>query len=328
MSAAFPDGSPAVTDENTPMLAARAVPFALAALALISPPAHADIRGFNTAVQSGDYAAALAEADATWPTLNQGNAAVAAREFAWVAMLAGEPTRALSIFPFSGGAGRDALHARQDARRSPCVSTWAWPSPPPAPPPRAPPCSPRWRSRRCDVQPRPDLAPRSAGAPHRSLDSRRLAPGRSRRQSRYPLSRRSRRSAIGLPATEARRTQAVAGFDAHQIQRRLHRSRRRRHGNSTRSLPPRRPALFAYRPRQRTSRSPRRRFRLQRASVQPPTRTDRHNTVSGGRPAMVDLLFPVPGDPCPPALPYHHGKNAMLRPAFPSPLVSRISAAS
>ena len=77
------------------MFAVRAVPFALAALALISAPARADIRGFNTAVKSGDYAAALAEADATWPTLNQGNAAVAAREFAWVAMLAGEPMRAL-----------------------------------------------------------------------------------------------------------------------------------------------------------------------------------------------------------------------------------------
>ena len=44
------------------MFAARAVPFALAALALISAPAHADIRAFNAAVKSGDYAAALTAA--------------------------------------------------------------------------------------------------------------------------------------------------------------------------------------------------------------------------------------------------------------------------
>lgn len=63
-------------------------------------PAHADMRAFNAAVQAGDYRSALTEADATWATLDQTNAAVAAREFAWVAMLAGEPNRALAYTRF------------------------------------------------------------------------------------------------------------------------------------------------------------------------------------------------------------------------------------
>lgn len=76
---------------------------ALSTLALtvwVANPAHADIRAFNAAVQAGDYRAALTEADATWLTLDQTTAAVAAREFAWVAMLAGDPNRALAYTRF------------------------------------------------------------------------------------------------------------------------------------------------------------------------------------------------------------------------------------
>lgn len=76
---------------------------ALSTLALTvwaASPAHADIRAFNAAVQAGDYRAALTEADATWSTLDQASAAVAAREFAWVAMLAGDPNRALAYTRF------------------------------------------------------------------------------------------------------------------------------------------------------------------------------------------------------------------------------------
>jgi hypothetical protein len=70
---------------------------ALALLASTAGPAHADIRAFNAAVQSGDYLTAAAEADATWRTFDHTStdAAAIAREFAWVAMLAGDPSAAM-----------------------------------------------------------------------------------------------------------------------------------------------------------------------------------------------------------------------------------------
>ena len=70
---------------------------ALALLASMAAPTHADIRAFNAAVQSGDYRAAAAEADTTWATLDRTSAdtAAIAREFAWVSMLAGNPSSAL-----------------------------------------------------------------------------------------------------------------------------------------------------------------------------------------------------------------------------------------
>lgn len=70
---------------------------ALALLASMAGAAHADVRAFNAAVQSGDYRAAAAEADTTWATLDRTGAdtAAIAREFAWVSMLADDPTSAL-----------------------------------------------------------------------------------------------------------------------------------------------------------------------------------------------------------------------------------------
>ena len=70
---------------------------ALAVLAGMAAPAHADIRAFNAAVQSGDYRTAAAEAETTWQTLDRTGAdtAAIAREFAWVSMLAGDPSSAL-----------------------------------------------------------------------------------------------------------------------------------------------------------------------------------------------------------------------------------------
>lgn len=75
---------------------------ALALLASMAAVAHADIRTFNAAVQSGDYRTAAAEADATWPTLDRTSAdtAAIAREFAWIAMLAGDPSSALTYTRF------------------------------------------------------------------------------------------------------------------------------------------------------------------------------------------------------------------------------------
>jgi hypothetical protein len=95
--------------------------FACAALlAVIVGPASADIRAFNTAVQKGDYVAAVAAANETWPAISRANpdAASVAREFGWIAMLAGQPTTALTYAKFLVEQG--ASLARPDS--SPVVS--------------------------------------------------------------------------------------------------------------------------------------------------------------------------------------------------------------
>jgi len=70
---------------------------ALALLCTSAAPALADIRAFNAAVQAGDYRNAAAEAEVTWPTLDRTapDTAAIAREFAWISMLAGDPSAAL-----------------------------------------------------------------------------------------------------------------------------------------------------------------------------------------------------------------------------------------
>jgi hypothetical protein len=59
-------------------------------------PAFADIREFNAAVKSRDYRMASIVAAETWPQLDKSSPdiAVIAREFSWVAMLAGQPAAA------------------------------------------------------------------------------------------------------------------------------------------------------------------------------------------------------------------------------------------
>lgn len=92
---------------------------ALAALSLLTAPASADIRAFNAAVQAGDYRAAVAAANETWPSIqNTPDAAAIAREFGWVAMLAGQPNVALTYSRFLVEQG--ATLARPDT--SPAVS--------------------------------------------------------------------------------------------------------------------------------------------------------------------------------------------------------------
>lgn len=74
----------------------------VALFAAAATPASADIRAFNAAVQKGDYAAAVAAANETWPAINRASpdAASIAREFGWVAMLADEPATALTYAKF------------------------------------------------------------------------------------------------------------------------------------------------------------------------------------------------------------------------------------
>ncbi len=78
----------------------RRVTARLAALFLgglvLSAPAFADIREFNAAVTARDYRMASIVAAETWPQLDKSSPdiAVIAREFSWVAMLAGQPAAA------------------------------------------------------------------------------------------------------------------------------------------------------------------------------------------------------------------------------------------
>ncbi len=71
-------------------------------MALSASSASADIRVFNEAVRIGNYKAAATEAAATWPTVDRTapDAAATAREFAWIAMLAGQPESALVYAKF------------------------------------------------------------------------------------------------------------------------------------------------------------------------------------------------------------------------------------
>lgn len=80
------------------MLAMRTLALiSFAALAGAADRAHADIRSFNASVQAGDFRAAAADAQATWPAIDRAAPDVAqiAREFAWVSMLADDPSAAL-----------------------------------------------------------------------------------------------------------------------------------------------------------------------------------------------------------------------------------------
>lgn len=75
----------------------RALIASAAMFVCMAGPARADMQAFNAAMQTGDYRAALAEAAATWSSVDRAGpqAALVAREFAWVAMLADDPSSAL-----------------------------------------------------------------------------------------------------------------------------------------------------------------------------------------------------------------------------------------
>ncbi len=281
------------------MFAARAVPFALAALALISAPARADIRAFNAAVKSGDYAAALAEADATWPTLNQGNAALAAREFAWVAMLAGEPMRALPYSRFLVEQGATLSTPDRTPNVSRVLHAWAG---------FAAASSPATRANlltalqtRAASSSRDLISPRAAQALHTEAWT---AGDWSQAEAAASLAIRflDEVGAAQSPARyEARRTQAIAAFmrtkssDAYtalyDVATELH--------ALIAATPP-----GAIRDRLASEYYAALAWGDSVYSALPSSRQrdlpDRHNSVSGGRPAMVDLLFPAPGDPAVP----------------------------
>lgn len=102
------------------MFAFRRILACAALIAAAVVPASADIRSFNAAVQSGDYRAAVLAANETWPALDHAgpDAVSVAREFGWVAMLAGQPNVALVYAKFLVEQG--AALAKPDA--APAVS--------------------------------------------------------------------------------------------------------------------------------------------------------------------------------------------------------------
>jgi hypothetical protein len=74
----------------------RALVLWLAGMLVLAGTAFADIREFNAAVTARDYRMASIVAAETWPQLDKSSPqiAVIAREFSWVAMLAGQPAAA------------------------------------------------------------------------------------------------------------------------------------------------------------------------------------------------------------------------------------------
>lgn len=98
-----------------------------AALAFVTAPAFADINAFNAAVQRGDYRAALAAANETWPSIDRAgpDAATAAREFGWIAMLAGQPATALTYAKFLVEQGGALTHPDAKPQVSRVLLDWA-----------------------------------------------------------------------------------------------------------------------------------------------------------------------------------------------------------
>lgn len=94
---------------------------------LAAPTAKADIRSFNAAVQAGDYRGAMVVAGQTWPTVDLASpsAALVAREFAWVAMLAGEPASALMYSRFLVEQGNALPHPDPAPAVSRVLHDWA-----------------------------------------------------------------------------------------------------------------------------------------------------------------------------------------------------------
>jgi hypothetical protein len=71
----------------------------LIAALVLAAPASADIKAFNAAAKAGDYKAAAAAAAEMWPAMDKTapDIALTAREFGWIAMLAGDP-RAAQVY--------------------------------------------------------------------------------------------------------------------------------------------------------------------------------------------------------------------------------------
>ena len=297
------------------MFAARFIPVAFASLALLTAPAHADIRAFNAAVQSGDYAAAIAEADATWPSLDQSNAAVAAREFAWVAMLAGQPERALPYARFLVEQGATLATPDKSPEVSRVLHAWAGLGVSSTPAARTSLLTAL--QARASIANRDLISPRAAQALHAQAWDAGDWP-QAEAAGHLAVRFLDDLGAAQSPARyEARRTEAMASFmrtksaDAYTT---LYDAAAELH--TLIAATPAGPirdrlageyyaalawgdAVYSALPVSRQRQTP-----------------DRRNTVGAGLPAMVDLLYPAPGDPALPRCRITMAKSA-ASPGFP-----------
>jgi hypothetical protein len=109
----------------------RAMISALAVLAALAGSAHADaqadVAAFNSAVEAGDYRGASLVAAETWPTVDRASpeAVAIAREFGWIAMLADEPSTALSYARFLLEQGQALAHPDSTPTVSRVLFDWA-----------------------------------------------------------------------------------------------------------------------------------------------------------------------------------------------------------
>jgi dsDNA-binding SOS-regulon protein len=93
----------------------------------VTKPVTADISTFNAAVEAGDYGGAVLAAAETWPAIDTSapDAAGIAREFAWIAMLADEPSAALVYARFLVEQGPLLAHPDPSPAVSRVLLDWA-----------------------------------------------------------------------------------------------------------------------------------------------------------------------------------------------------------
>jgi TonB family protein len=93
----------------------------------LTPAAHADIKSFNQAVQAGNSSAAAEAAASTWPTLDKArpDAPVIAREFSFVAMMAGRSDVAKPIALWLAEEGATRPDAGVDPRLAAVLYQWS-----------------------------------------------------------------------------------------------------------------------------------------------------------------------------------------------------------
>ncbi len=99
---------------------------AFACLAICAT-AFADIKAYNAAIGRGDYAVAASEAEGVWQKFDKTlpEAAVTAREFAWISMLAGQPEKARVYARFLVEQGATLPKPDEDPLLSKVLLHWA-----------------------------------------------------------------------------------------------------------------------------------------------------------------------------------------------------------
>lgn len=274
------------------------LPAVLAAAAAISASgvAGADIRGFNAAVGAGDYRGAVVVAGQTWPTIDRASptAALIAREFAWIAMLAGEPSSALIYSRFLVEQGGQLPYPDAAPAVSRILHDWATLETTPTPQARA--NLQQSLYTRATVVGRDLVSPRAAQA----LFAEAWTAGdwtQAETAAMYANRFLEDLGANAIPARyEARRSQAMANFmrtkspDAYTA---LYDIAGEAHDQiaAAPAGPARIRLAIEYYAATAWGDAVRGALAANRRQV-----TDRGQTIGAGRPSMLELLYPAPGD--------------------------------